>query len=66
MSNQAKVLRGQVRNEVKLLLEEELVKAVEEKLVKIILHRLDIIDKKQKDIQGFMIRNLSLSSAVKK
>jgi hypothetical protein len=66
MSNQAKMLRGQVRAEVKELLQEELVKAVEEKLMKVILDRLDKIDKKQKDIQGFMIRSLSLSDAAKK
>jgi DNA topoisomerase IA len=60
MANDVKVLRGQVRQIVKELLEEELIKAVEERLTKILEKRLALIDKKQKDIAGFMVRNNQL------
>lgn len=60
MSSDIKVLRGQVRQVVKEMLTEELAKAIEGILMKHIDKRLDEIDKKQKDILGFTVRNTTL------
>jgi len=65
MSTNIKQLRGQLRQLVQELLETELVKAVEERLMKHVNARLDIIDKRQKDISGFMVRQASLPQAKK-
>lgn len=65
MSNKAKELRSQMRNVVKELLTEELVRAVEEKLRKEINGRLNVIDQRQKDIAGYMVRQSALP-AIKK
>ncbi len=60
MSKEAKLLRGAVRIVVKEHLTEELVKSVEEKLIKLINTRLDKLEKYQKDILGFVVRNTAM------
>jgi len=66
MSNDVKVLRGQLRQLVKELLTEELVKAVDDRVTKLTLDRLDKIEKRQKDIFGFTVRNSAMPLAVKR
>jgi hypothetical protein len=69
MSNQAKDLRKQLRNVVQEvlpeLLQSELVKAVEQKLRKEMNDRLNLIDKRQKDIQGYVVRQSNSPIQVK-
>lgn len=62
MSENVKVLRGQVRQVAKEMLTEELQKLIEEKVIKSINERLDRIEKRQKDHFGFLIRNTTLGS----
>lgn len=54
-----KELRGQLRQIVKELLVDELVRAVEERLIKVMLARLDKIDERQKDLLGYVVRHSS-------
>ena len=60
MGNPAKDIRKQVRNVVNEILQEvlstELVKHIEIKLRNEMNARLNIIDERQKDIQGYMVR----------
>lgn len=56
------MLRGQVRQVVKELLEEELLKAVEQAVLKSLNSKLLEIEKRQKDLAGWMIRNSSIGS----
>jgi hypothetical protein len=60
MSNDIKVLRGQVRQVVREMLTEEMAKAIEASLLTHIDARLDKIEQKQKDILGFTVRNTTL------
>ena len=58
MSKNTKELRGQVRQVVKELLDAELVRAVEEKLTKIVEAKLKKLEDRQNDIIGMMIRKM--------
>ena len=61
MSNEAKVIRGQIRQVVKEILPEvlveQVVREIEIRIMTYIKKRLDEIDERQKDIQSYMIRN---------
>lgn len=56
---EAKLLRGQVRQLLPEILSAELVLQIERSLVKLITARLDAIEKKHKDVLGFMVRQAS-------
>lgn len=55
----AKQLRGQVRQLLPEVLSNELVAEVEKRLIALINKRMDEIEKKHKDILGFMVRQAS-------
>lgn len=61
MSNHIKILRGQLRQLVKEMLPvvvtDETMKTIESKLREELNKRLDAIDKRQAEIQGFVVRN---------
>lgn len=61
MSNPAKDIRKQVRNVTQEILSDvlnnELVTAMEVRIMTYVKKRLDAIDERQKDIQAYMIRN---------
>lgn len=65
MSNPAKDLRKQIRNEVKDTVKELLASEFINEQMKLIREemnsRLDVIDERQKDIQGYIIRQSGLS-----
>ncbi len=60
-----KELRSQMRQIAKELLTEELVIALEAKLRKEMNDRLNVIDQRQKDIAGYMVRQSSLPAPTK-
>lgn len=57
MSNQIKQIRGQVRQVVKELLPDILKEQVIQEIMKIVTDRLSQIDKKQRDINSYVVRN---------
>jgi hypothetical protein len=69
MSNNAKDIRKQVRNVVQEILPELLASAliaeIDKKLTALVLKRLDQIDQRQKDIQGYMVRQSASSMPTK-
>ena len=70
MSKEAKLIRGQVRQVVKESLNDELVKVITEEVLKAVSARLShmeknvretlaLLDKRSKDISGFLVRQAS-------
>ncbi len=63
MSNPSKDLRKQLRNELKSMADELVTLEIVEKAFKVLTARidarLDAIDQRQKDLQGYMVRQSS-------